>query len=129
MKKLFDAANRYIETSDWKIIAVLKFCLISLGMMVGMQIRPEHKKTVFFGALGVFATVIALALFQLGVFLIGSVRASLLSTFEPLTGVVLGVAVLGETLSMRTVSGMALILLAVVLLVLPPKEQIQNRSA
>ena len=40
MKKLFDAANRYIETSDWKIIAVLKFCLISLGMMVGMQIRP-----------------------------------------------------------------------------------------
>ncbi len=55
MKKLFDAANRYIETSDWKIIAVLKFCLISLGMMVGMQIRPEHKKTVFFGALGVFA--------------------------------------------------------------------------
>ena len=83
----------------------------------------------WYGALGVFATVIALALFQLGVFLIGSVRASLLSAFEPLTGVVLGVAVLGETLSMRTVSGMALILLAVVLLVLPPKKKIQNRSA
>ena len=55
MKKLFDAANRYIETSDWKIIAVLKFCLISLGMMVGMQIRPEQKKSVFFCARGVFA--------------------------------------------------------------------------
>ena len=27
MKKLFDAANRYIETSDWKVFAVLKFCL------------------------------------------------------------------------------------------------------
>ena len=36
MKKLFDATNRYIETSDWKIIAVLKFCLISLGMMIGI---------------------------------------------------------------------------------------------
>ena len=54
MKKLFDAADRYIETSDWKIIAVLKFCLISLGMMLGMQIRPEHRKPVFTGALGVF---------------------------------------------------------------------------
>ena len=54
MKRLFEAANQYIETSDWKIIAVLKFCLISLGMMIGMQIRPEHRRPVFLGALGVF---------------------------------------------------------------------------
>ena len=43
-----------METSDWKIIAVLKFCLIALGMMVGMLIKPKHKKPVFLGALGVF---------------------------------------------------------------------------
>lgn len=54
MKKLFDTANRYIQTSDWKIIAVLKFCLISLGLMLGMLIKPAHKKLVFIGALGVF---------------------------------------------------------------------------
>ncbi len=54
MKKLFDAANRYIETSDWKIIAVLKLCLISLGMMTGMLIKPQHRKQVFFSSLGVF---------------------------------------------------------------------------
>ena len=54
MKKLFDAANRYIETSDWKLIAVLKFCLISLGMMIGMAINRKNKKPVFFAALGVF---------------------------------------------------------------------------
>lgn len=52
--KLFEAANHYVKTSDWKIIAVLKFCLISLGMMVGMMIRPKHRKLVFLGALGVF---------------------------------------------------------------------------
>ena len=57
--KLFEAANHYVETSDWKIIAVLKFCLISLGVMVGMMIRPEHKRPVFFGALGVFAILAA----------------------------------------------------------------------
>ena len=54
MKKLFAAANRYIQTSDWKLIAVLKFCLISLGLMAGMQIRPEHRKPVFLGALSTF---------------------------------------------------------------------------
>lgn len=54
MKRLLEAANRYIETSDWKIIAVLKFCLISLGLMAGVQIKAEHKKPVFLGALGVF---------------------------------------------------------------------------
>ena len=47
MKKLFKAANRYIETSDWKIIAVLKFCLISLGIMIGMCIGKKHKKKVY----------------------------------------------------------------------------------
>ena len=61
MKKLFDAANRYIETSDWKTIAVLKFCLISLGMMIGMAIDKKDRKPVFLGALGVFtATYIPL---------------------------------------------------------------------
>ena len=55
MKKLFAAADRYVETSDWKIIAVLKFCLISLGIMIGMQIKPKYKKSVFLGSLSVFA--------------------------------------------------------------------------
>ena len=54
MKKLFEAANRYIKTSDWKTIAVLKFCLISLGMMIGMTIGRRAKKPAFFGAAAVF---------------------------------------------------------------------------
>ena len=54
MKKLFEAANRYVETSDWKIIAVLKFCLISLGMILGMTIKPRYKKIVLTGALVTF---------------------------------------------------------------------------
>ena len=54
MKKLFRVADRYIQSSDWKVIAVLKFCLISLGMIVGMLIKPEHKKVVMVSALAVF---------------------------------------------------------------------------
>ncbi|WP_029319631.1 hypothetical protein [Butyrivibrio sp. AE3004] len=46
MSKLFDAANRYVRSSDWKIIAVLKFCLISLGIMLGMLVKPCNRKRV-----------------------------------------------------------------------------------
>ena len=44
MKKLFDAANRYLQTSDWLTIAVLKFSLISLGMMLGMAVGRKNRK-------------------------------------------------------------------------------------
>ena len=46
--------------------------------------------------LAFFTTVIALVLFQKGAFLCGAVMASLLSTFEPLTGVVIGLIIFNE---------------------------------
>jgi len=55
MSKLFDAADRYIKTSDWKIIAVLKFCLLSLGLILGTLVKKEHKKPVLIVSLAVFA--------------------------------------------------------------------------
>ena len=54
MKKLLEAANRYVETSDWKTIAVLKFCLLSLGILAGTRISEKYRKPVFRGALSVF---------------------------------------------------------------------------
>lgn len=47
MNRLFAIADRYLETSDWKLFAVLKFCLISLGTMLGMSIKDEYKKPVY----------------------------------------------------------------------------------
>ena len=47
MRKMFDAANRFMETSDWKTLAVMKFCLISLGVMLGMCVGKRHKRKVF----------------------------------------------------------------------------------
>lgn len=61
MKTLLSIANRYVETSDWKTIAILKFCLFYLGLLAGMQIREEHRKPVTKYALAVFlATYIPL---------------------------------------------------------------------
>lgn len=68
--------------------------------------------------LGLLATVLALAFFQKGLFLCGEVKASLLSTFEPLTSIAVGLAVYGEAMTPRLAAGMTLILLSSVLLVL-----------
>ena len=47
MDKIFEVADRYIKSSDWKLFSVLKFCLISLGIMLGMFVRPQNKRKVY----------------------------------------------------------------------------------
>ena len=44
MSKLFDKANRYLEICDWKDMALLKFCLFSMGIIVGTHVSRENKK-------------------------------------------------------------------------------------
>ena len=44
MKKLFDYADRYLQKSNWKDMAMLKFCLFSAGILAGMQIPARDKK-------------------------------------------------------------------------------------
>ncbi|MEA4941230.1 hypothetical protein SDC9_75305 [bioreactor metagenome] len=44
MKKLFSAADRYLRACDWRDIAVLKFCLCALGVLVGLAIPTQRKK-------------------------------------------------------------------------------------
>lgn len=45
MKCIFACADRYLQSRDWKMVAVLKFCLGSLGMLLGLLIPGKHKKT------------------------------------------------------------------------------------
>lgn len=44
MKKLFCYADRYLEKSDWRDIAMLKFCLFSMGILVGIRIPEKNRK-------------------------------------------------------------------------------------
>ena len=55
MKKLFYYADRYIKKSGWKDLAMLKFCLFSIGIMAGLRIPERHRKNVMTAALAVFA--------------------------------------------------------------------------
>ena len=63
------------------------------------------------------STMFAIVLFQKGMVIIGGVRATLLSTFEPLVSVLVGIVVFHEALTVRIAAGIALILASAVLLV------------
>ena len=59
--KLFDAANQYLKESDWKTLAAIKFCLFSMGVLMGTYIRRDAKQNVRIAAFFVFlATYIPL---------------------------------------------------------------------
>ena len=47
MNNLFKAADKYAGEADWKELGLLKICLLSLGMLLGMKFAPKHRKTLF----------------------------------------------------------------------------------
>lgn len=55
MKKLLELGNRYAAKSDWKDFALTKFCLCSIGVMIGSCIPARNRKKAMAIAGGVFA--------------------------------------------------------------------------
>lgn len=43
MKRLLGYADQYLQKSDWRDIGIIKYCLFSIGILVGTYI-PENKK-------------------------------------------------------------------------------------
>lgn len=61
MRSIFDLGNQYVKESDWKDLALIKFCLCAMGVILGVNVAPKHKKTVTIVAALVFvATYIPL---------------------------------------------------------------------
>ena len=54
MKRLTDAADRFLKASSWRDIAVLKFCLMALGILMGLAIPARKKKPAAWAAALVF---------------------------------------------------------------------------
>ncbi len=55
MGKLFDYADRYLEKSNWKDLAMIKFCLFSIGVLAGMRIPEKNRNRACCMAAIVFA--------------------------------------------------------------------------
>lgn len=59
MNKMIKCANSFIKKCDWTDIAMLKCCLLSLGMMLGMAVARKKKKMLY--VLSFFTFVITCA--------------------------------------------------------------------
>jgi len=61
MKFLFNSADAYLQQSDWRDFALIKFCLFSMGVIAGILLPSKAKKPAIATAAVVFvATYIPL---------------------------------------------------------------------
>lgn len=55
MMKLMDIGNIYLSRCKWQDMALLKFCLCAIGVIIGLSVPARHKKGFLMGAAVVFA--------------------------------------------------------------------------
>lgn len=87
-------------------------CALLEGVFTIGDITP--KGWVLSVIFSISSTVLALTFFQLGVGYVGSTTASIMCTIEPITSVVLGILVLGESITPLKVVGCTLIVISIV---------------
>lgn len=72
-------------------------------------------------AIAFLTSIVAVIFFQKGVKIIGPSTASILSTFEPVVGIILGILILKEAMSLNSLIGCMLIIFSVVLITVSEK--------
>ena len=92
----------------------------AFAMSSGSSLPHSVSAWLAIGAIALFSTVLAIAAFLSGIKRIGAAQASIISTLEPVITLVLGVALLHESISMSQLTGGALVLTAVILLAQRP---------
>ena len=114
---------KYREVSGYLlsfyIFAVNSVVMLAVCLGMDMLTMPTSAYGWFLCfVLAIVVNVCAVAMFQHGTLLIGGPQASVLSTLEPITGVLVGVVVYQEAMTLGTGIGSALVILAGVLIVL-----------
>ena len=106
-------------------VSVISFVIISIVTLFtnNFVITGDYRVTLLFIVLGLLATAFGLRLFQKGVFLCGPIKASLLSTLEPITGILLGMYFFNERIEIGELIGILLILVSACIVVLPDKKK------
>lgn len=99
-------------TSAFAAVIMLLFCLMSGGLTLPSSTKGWILCVIFAFIINVGAVV----LFQRGTFLIGGERASILSTLEPITSVIIGISVLGDDFFVSIIIGSLLVVASSVLI-------------
>ena len=89
----------------------------------GIRIETNPHIWLYIAGLGLVATAISNISLVQGIKLAGPTLASIMGAMEPLTAVVIGIFVFGETFSWHTAVGIVLILFAVLLVILKQQKK------
>lgn len=121
--QVFTRADEARRIAVWVVFSMaLVFCFIAPPQH--MLSRPLSAWAVALG-LGFFPTALAISLLYRAVAEVGSAYVSIFSTIEPVTTVLLSALVLGESLRLMQLAGMALIIAGIVL---PNARQARRRG-
>jgi len=102
------------------------FTFITYGLIKG-EINLNSFKITTNAWLGIVfialvATVIAIIALAAGVKMIGAAKASIISTFEPIEGVILSIIILGEHLFINQIFGAILVIVAIIVINLSDRK-------
>ncbi len=104
------------------LVTLLVYSLSSPDMTLVM---PPSPRAWFFACwLGLVPTVLSLVFMTKAVHMVGATATAIMGALEPLTAVSIGVMLFGESLTARLITGVALILFAVALIVLGKNNQL-----
>ncbi len=122
------SAFRYKEVSGFKlsfyISAVCSVVMLAVCLFTGSLTMPDTVTGwLLCVLLALVANVGAVVMFQKGTFYIGGERASVLSTVEPLTGVILGVVVFSEIITFFAAIGAVLVIAACIMIAIVDAKQ------
>ena len=95
-------------------LVMIPYCLLDGGLMLP-KTTPAWINAI---GLGFFPTVISLIFTSRAIALIGSTETAIFGALEPLTAVILGILILGETLTITPAIGMILIFISVTVLMM-----------
>lgn len=98
-------------------LVMIPYCLLDGGLMLP-KTTPAWINAI---GLGFFPTVISLIFTSRAIALIGSTETAIFGALEPLTAVILGIFILGETLTITPAIGMILIFVSVTVLMMKKK--------
>jgi drug/metabolite transporter (DMT)-like permease len=122
----FIAASRAVAPGDWMPATATIFvtgALVSVPFVaVGGFDTPHGVSWLLLGGIAVVGTLLPFPSFIVGVLRIGSTRAAILSTLEPVVVVALALTVLHEQVTAAQAVGIALILASFVAAALPTRK-------
>ena len=76
MKFLFRSADVYLRQCDWRDLALVKFCLFSMGVIAGIALPPKAKKTAIITAAAVFVATYIPLMVKYGKIVVGMLKST-----------------------------------------------------